>query len=91
MPGQARRADGYRPRIGGPDHRIRLSQGEYLVLVELMNQKADQGVKRIHRRKGDGIHTLDVKPFLTKLLKLGLRAGWTKVPACYRGPDLTRG
>lgn len=85
MPGPKARKDGYRPRIGGPDHRIRLTRGEYLILIEMFNQLADQRVSKRWRQLGNGERvSMEVKPFIAKLLKLGLRTGWTKVPPCFR-------
>lgn len=70
------------------DHRLTLTEDEYQVLIEMFNSLADRNISRRHRVKGEQRFTLEVRPFIRKLLKLGLRAGWTQVPACYRGPKL---
>jgi hypothetical protein len=89
MPGLPARRDGYRPRIGGPyKNRLTLTRGEYKVLLEMFNHLVDIGVKNRYRDDGKGRHQLKVKPFIAKLLKMGLRCGYTKVPKCYTGPEL---
>lgn len=89
MPGPKARRDGYRPRIGGPfRNRLNLTEDEYQVLIEIFNKYADGYTGRISRFKGSRKYTLEVRPFIRKLLKLGLKCGWTNVPACYRGPEI---
>ena len=89
MPGPKPRADGYRKYIGGPyKNRISLSKDEYKVLIEMFNSLADRGIPRQDRFEGAQRYTLNTRKFILKLLKVGIKCGWTNIPDCYTGPKL---
>jgi len=86
MPGAGRtKQDGSRLGIGGPyRNRIGLTLHEYKVLLEMFNHLADIGVQKKSRTVGHNRYELEVKPFIKKLLKMGLKCGYTTRPDCFR-------
>ena len=82
MPGIKARQDGYRPHIGGPyKNRLGLTRAEYLVLIQALNELADEGHVELHRTLYDGeTVTMKIVPLIKKLLRLGGRTGWASIP-----------
>lgn len=74
--------------MSGRDPRISLTEDEFQVLIEMFNSLADRNIGKQHRFKNGKKYTLDTRRFIKKLIKLGLKCGWTKLPPCFKGfPD----